>query len=308
MAVPDYQTLMKPVLQTLAESGQMHVKRELVPAIAKLLQLSDDDLAETIATGRPVIESRVYWSVTYLVQAGALNRPRRGYAEITERGRDLLAGGHDRITVKVLKQFPEFIEFQQRSRAPRGGPAQDYVSTDSAASDATPAELVERAEREANAAVQAELLRRVYDQPPEFLEHLVLKLLVAMGYGDRIDGGTDHRGRSGDEGIDGVIRQDPLGIDVVYLQAKRYEPRSTVQRPAIQAFVGALQGAQANRGIFITTSKFSSGAIEYAERVGVRIILIDGQRLSELMLRYRIGVEPDLEATLYRVDEDFFES
>lgn len=129
-----------------------------------------------------------------------------------------------------------------------------------------------------------------------------------MGYGDRIDGADEHRGRPGDEGIDGVIRQDPLGIDLVYMQAKRYAPDVTVGRPDIQAFVGALHGAQASRGIFITTSRFSSGAIDYAERVGVRIILIDGQRLAELMLRYGIGVEPDLVATLYRVDEDFFES
>lgn len=173
--------------------------------------------------------------------------------------------------------------------------------------DVTPAELVERAEREANAAIQAELLRRIHALPPEFLERLVLKLLVAIGYGERIDGAADHVGRPGDEGIDGVVRQDPLGIDLAYLQAKRCEPDSAVGRPDIRAFVGALHDAQANRGIFITTSRFSPAAREYAERVGVRIILIDGARLTELMLRYGIGVEADLVATLYRVDEDFFE-
>lgn len=140
------------------------------------------------------------------------------------------------------------------------------------------------------------------------LERLVLKLLVAMGYGDRIDGAAEHRGRSGDEGIDGIVRQDPLGLDVVYVQAKRHAPGTAVGRPEIQAFVGALHGAQANRGVFITTSRFSANAGEYAERVGVRVILIDGPRLAELMLRYGIGVEPDIVATLYRVDEDFFES
>jgi restriction system protein len=308
MAVPDFQTLMKPVLETLTEDGQMHVKRELVPTVAKRLGLSEDDLAQTINSGQLTIENRVYWVVTYLFQAGAVSRPRRGYTEITDRGRDLLAAGHDRITTNVLNQYPEFVEFKQRAGTRKSTASQENASTEGETSDGTPAELVERAEREANGAVQAELRRRVYEQPPDFLERLVLKLLVAMGYGERVDDAADHRGRSGDEGIDGVIRQDPLGIDVVYLQAKRYAPDVTVGRPDIQAFVGALHGAQASRGIFITTSRFSSGAIEYAERVGVRIILIDGQRLAELMLRYGIGVEPDLVATLYRVDEDFFES
>jgi restriction system protein len=307
MAVPDFQTLMKPVLETLDEGTQLHVQRELVPAVAERINLSSDDLAETIASGRPTITSRVYWAVTYMFQAGVVNRPRRGYAEITDRGRELLAAGHDRITTKILKQYPEFVEFQQRAGSRKAADSRAEDSTDTEL-DVTPAELVERAEREANAAIQAELLRRVYEQPPDFLERLVLKLLVAMGYGERVDGAAEHRGQSGDEGIDGVIRQDPLGIDVVYLQAKRYSPDATVGRPDIQAFVGALQGAQANRGIFITTSRFSSGAIEYAERVGVRIILIDGQRLAELMLRNGVGVEPDLVATLYRVDEDFFDS
>lgn len=254
-----------------------------------------------------MIESRAQWAVTYLVQAGAVMRPRRGFAEVTERGRDLLAMNQDRITTRILDRFPEFVEFRQRTRKARR--ASSSASTTSIeAAEVPPSELVEQAEQVANAAVQAEILQRVYTQPPEFLERLVLKLLVAMGYGERIDGAAEHQGRSGDEGIDGVVRQDPLGLDVVYIQAKRYAPDRTVRRPDIQAFVGALSGAHASRGVFITTSRFSSEAREYAERVGVRVILIDGPRLSELMLRYRIGVEPDHVATLYRVDEDFFES
>lgn len=307
MAVPDFQSLMKPVLETLAKGGQWHVRRELVPHLVERLGLSDEDVAETIPSGIPRLENRVQWAVSYLFQAGVVGRPRRGYADITERGHELLKAGHDRITIKILEQFPEFVEFKQRAGTRKATPSDEPAKL-SDEEDVTPAELVERAEREANAAVQAELLRRIYEQPPDFLERLVLKMLVAMGYGERIDGAAEHVGRTGDEGIDGVVRQDPLGIDVVYLQAKRYAPDSAVGRPDIQAFVGALHGAQANRGIFITTSRFSSGAIEYAERVGVRIILIDGTRLTELMLRYGIGVEPDLVATLYRVDEDFFES
>jgi restriction system protein len=306
MAVPDFQTLMKPVLEVLAERGQLQF-RQLLEAVCERLELSDEDRTETVPSGQTRIDNRVGWAVSYLVQAGAISRPRRGYAEITDRGRDLLAAGRDRITVGVLQQFPEFEDFRRRTRTGRESPS-DRSALATADVDATPAELVERAEREANAAVQAELLRRVYEQPPAFLERLVLKLLVAMGYGERIDGADEHRGRPGDEGIDGVVRQDPLGIDVVYMQAKRYAPDSTVGRPDIQAFVGALHGAQANRGIFITTSRFSSGAVEYADRVGVRIILIDGTHLTQLMLRYGIGVEPDLVATLYRVDEDFFDT
>jgi restriction system protein len=308
MAVPDYQSLMRPVLEILADRGQLHARRELVPIITERYKLSEDDLAERVSSGRPLIESRVQWAVTYLVQAGAIQRPRRGYADITERGRYLLASDSGPITNSVLDQFPEFVDFRQRSRETAGGESVDTTAIASTEELVTPAELVERAEQEANAAVQAELLQRIYSQPPDFLERLVLKLLVAMGYGDRIDGAADHQGRAGDEGIDGVIRQDPLGLDVVYLQAKRYAPHSGVGRPDIQSFVGALHGVQADRGVFITTSRFSSGALEYAERIKARVILIDGQRLTELMLRYRIGVEPDQIATLYRIDEDFFES
>jgi restriction system protein len=308
MAVPDFQTLMKPVLETLAKGGQWQVRRELVPEVAKRLGLSSEDVAETIPSGMSRFDNRVMWAVSYMFQAGVVSRPRRGYAEITDRGHELLTAGHDRITVKILEQYPEFVEFKQRAGTRKPAAAEEPATGASVGEEeVTPAELVERAEGEANAAVQAELLRRIHAQPPDFLERLVLKLLVAMGYGERIDGAADHVGRPGDEGIDGVVRQDPLGIDVVYLQAKRYAPDSTVGRPDIQAFVGALHGAQANRGIFITTSRFSPGAMEYAERVGVRVILIDGSRLTELMLRYGIGVEPDLVATLYRVDEDFFE-
>jgi restriction system protein len=307
MAIPDYQSLMKPVLDVLADGRQLHITRELVPAVEELLALTDEDLAATHKSGQSVILNRVDWTVTYLVQARAVERPHRGYVEITERGRTLIEAGHENINKDVLKQFPEFVEFLQRSGKRKDADPQLSTRTDTEDAEASPADLIERAEREANAAVQAELLQRVYDQPPDFLERLVLKLLVAMGYGERIDGAAHHRGRTGDEGIDGVVRQDPLGIDVVYMQAKRYAPDATVSRPDIQAFVGALHGAQADRGIFITTSRFSPGAREYAERVGARIILIDGARLAELMLQYGVGVEPDIVATLYRVDEDFFE-
>jgi restriction system protein len=283
MAVPDYQTLMRPVLEVLAGNGQLHVRRELVPIVSKEHQLSEADF----------------------VQAGAIQRPRRGYAETTDRGRTLLAQTQGRITNNVLNRFPEFVEFRQRSTRPTPAAPEDSSIVEEL--EETPAELIERAEREANAALQAELLKRIHARPPEFLERLVLKLLNAMGYGDRV-GGASHRGRTGDEGIDGMIRQDPLGLDVVYLQAKRYALDATVGRPEIQAFVGALHGVQASRGVFITTSRFSSGAIEYAERVNARVILIDGPRLAGLMLRHRVGVEADYVATLYRVDEDFFEA
>lgn len=307
MAVPDFQTLMRPVLEALESAGQMSF-RELVDATAARVGLDEDERNEQISSGQPVVANRVGWVVTYMVQAGAVHRPRRGVAEITGRGRKLLATGPERITSKVLEQFPEFVEFRDRSRSASGdGRPSGTTGATSAEVDETPSEQVKRAERDANAAVEAELLARIQAQPPEFLERLVLKLLVAMGYGDRVEGGVEHRGRSGDEGIDGVIRQDPLGLELVYLQAKRYAPNITVGRPDMQAFVGALHGAQASRGIFITTSRFSSTAIEYAERVGLRIIPIDGPRLAALMRRHGVGVQPDVVATLYRVDEDFFE-
>jgi restriction system protein len=205
------------------------------------------------------------------------------------------------VDLTVLSQFEEFVEFRSPSRS-AGGPETGVPGI----AEATPRETVSAAVEEANAAVAAEVLDRVRGREPAFLEHLVLDVLTAMGYGG-VAGAAEHLGRVGDEGLDGVIRQDALGLDRIYVQAKRYRAEQSVGRPEIQAFVGALQGTQADRGIFITTSRFTADAATYAERVPARVVLVDGRMLAELMVKHNIGVQDQETYVIKRIDEDFFE-
>lgn len=300
MTIPDYQSLMAPVLGALAD-GQEQPNSHLRETLAGQLHLTEEDLKATIPSGSPLFASRVHWAVTYLYHAGLLSRPRRGVVQITQRGREVLAKHPDRIDLSVLSEFEEFVEFRRPAqRAP--GPEAGVPS----AAEATPRETVSAAVEEANAAVAAEVLNRVRGREPAFLEHLVLDVLTAMGYGGAA-GAAEHLGRSGDEGLDGVIRQDALGLDRIYVQAKRYGSEQSVGRPEIQAFVGALQGTQAGRGIFITTSRFTADAATYAQRVPARVVLIDGRMLAQLMVKHNIGVQDQETYVIKRIDEDFFE-
>ena len=300
MPVPDYQSLMAPVLGARADGGD-HSLGELRAVLSERLGLTEEDLQAKIASGTPLFANRLHWAVTYMYQAGLLSRPKRGVVRITGRGRKVAATHPDRVDVGVLSEFPEFIEFKSRSHAPRQTGQPELAKT-----EATPREAVSTAVDEANAAVAAEVLDRVRQREPAFLEQLVLAVLTAMGYGGAA-GAAEHLGRSGDEGLDGVIRQDPLGLDRIYVQAKRYGASRAVGRPEIQEFVGALHGAQADRGIFITTSRFTPEATTYADRVAARVVLIDGAALSALMVRHNIGVQDQQAYVIKRVDEDFFE-
>ena len=303
MPVPDYQSLMAPVLSALADGGD-HSLAELRTVLAERLALAEEDLQAKIPSGTPLFANRLHWAVTYMYQAGLLSRPKRGVVRITGRGRKVAAEHPDRVDVGVLSEFPEFIEFKSRSHAPRQ--SSQTGQPELAKSEATPREAVSTAVDEANTAVAAEVLDRVRQREPAFLERLVLAVLTAMGYGGAA-GAAEHLGKSGDEGLDGVIRQDPLGLDRIYVQAKRYGASRAVGRPEIQEFVGALHGAQADRGIFITTSRFTPEATTYADRVAARVVLIDGAALSALMVRHNIGVQDQQRYVIKRVDEDFFE-
>jgi restriction system protein len=299
--VPDYQSLMAPTLSVLADGGD-HSLAELRVAVADRLALPEDDLRATIPSGTPLLANRLHWAVTYMYQAGLISRPKRGVVRITGRGRKVYEDHPDRVDVGVLSGFPEFIDFKSRSRQPKqaGEPGLDTED------GSTPRETVSAAVDEANAAVAAEVLDRVRQREPVFLERLVLSVLTAMGYGGTA-GAAEHLGKVGDEGLDGVIRQDPLGLDRIYVQAKRYAAGRAVGRPEIQEFVGALHGAQADRGIFITTSRFTPEAVAYADRVAARVVLIDGQALSKLMVHHNIGVQDQHTYVIKRVDEDFFD-
>jgi restriction system protein len=308
MTVPDYQSLMGPLLGALID-GEARSMRELRPLLAEQLGLTDEDLRATIPSGSGVFQSRLHWAATYMAQAGLVVRPRRGFCQITDRGKQTYQarGGH--IDNAVLSEFQDFIDFQSRARASQrrstSTPPQP-VTMPAASSQATPLEAIEALVDEANATLASELLQRVLTQEPVFMEQLVLTVLTRMGYGDGAKGTAEHLGRSGDEGIDGVIRQDALGLERIYVQAKRYALDRAISRPDIQAFVGALHGQQADRGVFITTSRFTRDALDYAERVNARIILIDGDLLARLMIRHNVGVQDQEVFTVKRLDEDFF--
>jgi restriction system protein len=305
VTVPDYESLMLPVLRAVRE-GLPYTIAEVRRVVAGELSLTPDDLAERVRSGKPVFDNRVHWAIVYMVQAGVLRRPRRGVVELTDRGREILAEKPARVDNALLSRYPEFLEFKIRARTSQATRSPQGVSPEPSLKDATPREQLVSAVEEANAAVASELLPRIWERDPVFLEQLVLQLLTAMGYGGRA-GAAEHLGRSGDQGLDGVIRQDALGLDRVYVQAKRYGPEHSVGRPEIQAFVGALHGAQADRGVFIATSRFTAEAREYAERVPARLVLIDGEQLAALMILHNVGVQDEETFTLKRVDEDFFE-
>lgn len=302
MTVPKWHELTLPILRQLAD-GQPRHWRELRDGCAAEFGLTDEDRAEQIPSGQSRLDNRVIWANSHMSQAGLIERPSRGHVQITQRGREVLASPPQGITTAYMLQFPEYQEFRGRTRADAVDAAGAPTAAVSSDVD-TPLENIAVAVTEATSDLQGELLKRVIAQPPEFLEKLAIKLLNAMGYGD--PAGSEHRGRSGDAGIDGAIRQDALGLNTIYMQAKRYTD-NTVGRPDIQAFVGALHGAQADRGVFVTTSRFSADARAYIERIPNRIVLIDGPRLAQLMVQHNIGVEVKDTFVLKRIDEDYFD-
>lgn len=301
--IPDFQTVMRPILAILSDGHQRRT-RDLVELISDQFDLSDAERGQSIASGtQKVIYNRVSWAITHMFRAGLLERPARGVVAIAEPGRKVLADNPDRVDMRVLRQFPAYVAFLKKSDKPA---AVSPTPGSPTAAEASPQDLLEVAVSENRAAVEADLLQRALALPPVGFEDLVMRLLAKMGYGH--SGRVERTSASGDAGIDGIISQDPLGLDRIYVQAKRYQTDKTIHRPTIQAFVGALMGAQGDRGVFITTSSFSAGAREEAERVVSRIELIDGSRLAELMVRHEVGVQPESVVTLYQVDEDFFEA
>jgi restriction system protein len=303
--IPDFQSMMRPLLESLSDGGVRRT-RDLVEAMSDRFELTAEERAALLPSGRQRrIDNRVAWAISHLFQAGLLERPVRGQVAINAAGRGVLAAHPKRVDMTVLREFPSYREFRDRSSA-RQTAGDGPLIAEPDAEAASPEDLLAQAVSENRAAVEGELLRRALALSPTEFERLVVRLLERMGYGRF--GGVEHSGRSGDAGIDGIISQDPLGLDRIYLQAKRYGPDQSVQRPAIQGFVGALMGAQGDRGVFITTSSFSTGARNEADRVNARIELIDGLRLAELMLRHGVGVQAEVTVTLHQLDEDFFES
>lgn len=303
MAIPDYQSLMLPVLR-IAGDGALHQFRAALDGLGVELGLSDAELTELLPSGTSTyFASRVGWARSYLKAAGLLVSPRRGTFQITEEGKAVLARSPSRIDNELLMQYEAFRSFRARSRT------SDAEAPASAAteppSELTPEDAMAQAYARVRRALEAEVLEQVKAASPTFFEQLVVDLLVAMGYGGSRQDAGRAVGRGGDGGIDGIIKEDKLGLDVIYMQAKRWE--GTVGRPEIQKFAGALQGQRANKGVFITTSSFSRDARDYTESIMLKIILLDGETLATLMVDHNVGVNRTGVYELKAIDSDYFE-
>jgi restriction system protein len=276
----------------------MKEAREL---IARTMNLSEEDMKEMLPSGAQTkYDNRVAWAKSYFVQAKVLEAPRRAYFRITDRGLDLLKKGYERIDVKILNQYPEFVEFHTMKAAP----STEINSEQETLQLETPEETLQKAYQNIRGELAAEILEKIKGNSPQFFERLVVDIMVALGYGgSRVDAGKSI-GQSGDEGIDGIIKEDRLGLDVIYLQAKRWD--GTVGRPEIQKFVGALHGKRAKKGVFITTGRFSDDAIRYVESIDPKVILIDGRTLCELMIDYNLGTATTAQYEIKRMDTDYF--
>jgi len=291
---------MLPVL-TYAGDGRDHTLRDAIETMAEQFGITEAERKELLPSGRkPRLHDRVGWAVTYLKKAGLLEAPRRGIFRITERGRHVLSNAPPAIDVGFLSRFEEFRVFRTRRR-------KDDESTDSTTngdSDPTPEEALATAYQALRDELADELLLQLKASPPSQFEQTVIDLLVAMGYGGSLEDAGKAIGRSGDEGIDGIIKEDRLGLDIIYIQAKRWD--NTVGRPEIQKFAGALQGQRARKGVFITTSEFSAEAHDYVSRIETKIVLIDGRQLTRFMIDHNIGVTPTDVYEVKRLDSDYF--
>jgi restriction system protein len=305
MAVPDFQSFFKPLLD-IAADGKEHTMREAREKIAAEFNLNQDDLSELLPSGTQTkFDNRVAWEKSYFVQAKVLESPRRAYLKITERGRHLHEQGHARIDIKVLSQYPEFVEFHnppKQNKYTQSETSQEETSRE--ISSETPEEILQKAYQSIRSDLAGEILDRIKTNTPGFFENLVVDLMVAMGYGGSRSDACQSIGQSGDEGIDGIIKEDRLGLDVIYLQAKRWE--GTVGRPEVQKFVGALHGKRAKKGVFITTGKFSEEAHDYVKSIDPKVILIDGKSLANYMIDFNLGTSTSVTYEIKRIDSDYF--
>lgn len=295
MPVPDFQSFFKPLLD-LASDGKEHSIQEARESVAKNMALSEEDMKELLPSGtQRKFDNRVAWAKSYFVQAKVLESSRRGYFMITQRGVDLNKRAHKRIDIRILNQYTEFVEFH-KTRAAK--------EEEAGSSSETPEETLQKSYESIRSDLASQIVQQIASNSPQFFERLVVDLMVAMGYGgSRADAGRSIGG-SGDEGIDGIIKEDRLGLDLVYLQAKRWE--GTVGRPEVQKFVGALHGKRAKKGVFITTSKFSDDAKRYVETIDPKVILIDGRMLAELIIDYGLGTTTTATFQIKRIDSDYF--
>jgi len=307
MPIPDFQSFFVPVLRATSD-GKEHPTPEIREKVASIMDLSSEDLQARLPSGvQTIFSNRVAWSLVYLTKPNALRRPKRGVFQLTERGQQLLDQHPNGFKKVVLNAYPEFVAFD-RGHATRTNVLEEKLDAVqlSANPDRTPEENLLNSYQILRSTLVNDVLDAVRKSTPQFFEDLVVDLLVAMGYGGSMDDAGKAVGRSGDDGIDGIIKEDKLGLDVVYIQAKRWS--NSVGRPLVQAFAGSLEGVRARKGVLITTSAFTADAVEYVQRIEKKIVLIDGTRLADLMIEYNVGVTVSQTLMIKRLDSDYFES
>lgn len=300
--IPDYQSIMLPLLRYISDKKE-HKMREVTDAMAEHFGVTEEEKKELLPSGAaPVFYNRTAWAKTYLKKAGLIDSPKQGIVSISNRGLDVLGMNPPAIDVKFLKQFAEFVEFQEAKSEDRAV----STNTEEELTSETPEEALESSYQKIRKSLAEDILNKVITLSPAFFERLVVELLVKMGYGGSIKDAGRAIGKSGDEGIDGTIKEDKLGLDIIYIQAKRWQPGNVVGRPELQKFVGALAGQGAKKGIFITTSTFTRDALEYTPRNETKIVLIDGQQLAQYMIDYNLGVTSLNSYEVKRMDSDYF--
>jgi restriction system protein len=309
MPVPDFQSFMLPLLSGCAD-GQQHTLKEFRATLAGIMGISPEDVEkDMLPSGTQTrYENRIYWAAIYLHRAGCLERVGRGIFKIKPRGQDILKQKLPKITIALLNQFSEFRAFHQ----PKGSVSEDGATSDATVVEPgedtqTPEERLESNYQDVQSSLANEVLENLKKMSPQTFEQSVVKLLVAMGYGGSIQDAGQAVGKVGDEGIDGIIKEDKLGLDMVYIQAKKYSD-NVVGRPSVQAFAGSLEGHRARKGVMITTSTFSQEARDYVQKIEKKIVLIDGKQLAQLMIEHDVGVTVTKVYRLKKLDQDFFEN
>ena len=298
MAVPKFFEFFEGFLHAV-EDGELHTAKEVREIIAKSMRISDEDRMEMLPSGKQsTFDNRVAWARTYLDKAGLITTPQRGKYLITQAGKEALSSG-EKIDLKFLEKSKEFKEFHDATP--------NYEKENPEDKNESPMEVLDVAYQQINAALASQIMNEVMNLSPTGFERLVVKMLLSMGYGNGIEEAGKVTQQSNDGGIDGIIKEDQLGFSNIYIQAKQWAPDLTVSKPEIQKFVGALQGKQAQKGLFITTAKFSSGALQYAENLlGVKVVLVDGKALTKLMIKHNVGVSVEHAYEIKRIDSDFF--
>ncbi len=306
MAIPDFQTLMRPVLEEVLQSQPTPIP-PLFDTISNKFKLSDEERNQTLNSNSTIyiIGNRIQWAVSYLYKAGLLDRPSRGVYAVSELGKQALKTHTDKINIKTLEQYPKFFEWRNKEKKQTNDNSNNSVEIEND-SIQTPQEIIEKGYRQLVAVAKQELLDRIIGSTPDFFEQVILDLLLAMGYGGSQKDASQRMGKTGDGGIDGVIKEDALGLDVVYVQAKRYKESNSVPVSHVRDFAGSLQANRANKGVFVTTSYFSKDAYDFVSKVHSRIILIDGDELAKLLYEHGIGVRLEIRFDVKKIDEGYF--